>query len=136
MLPTSHIEQARELATYELEGVQLRTGDIICTTDGHEGLFFGFAYLALGMLVPGPIDHNVMYVGPGPRFVEAGIRGPIVFTLHDGKWGGLRSAVHRLLLDRLYGVADPTAGRGLSEQQERRARLAAADYCLLQARIG
>jgi hypothetical protein len=124
------------LSTYQLDGITLRTGDIICTTDGQEGALFGLAYRLLGMLVPGPIDHLALYVGPGPRCVEAGVRGPIIYNLAGHRWHAARMVTRRLLLDRLYGVADPTAERGLSEEQARRIRLGAAEYCLRQAHAG
>jgi cell wall-associated NlpC family hydrolase len=119
--------------SYELHGMYLQTGDIICSSDGAERMLFNQAYRALGMLVPGPVDHVAVYVGPGPRCVESGPFGVISFDIHDQGWEADLMWSQRKIADTFYGVAYPLAGRGLSAEEETRIRLEAAAYCLRQA---
>ncbi len=66
---------------YEIAGLPVQTGDILCTTVGDEKLWPGLAWRAFGALVPGPIDHMALYVGPGGRCVESGPAGVVVYDL-------------------------------------------------------
>lgn len=116
-----------------IDGLPVRTGDIICTQDGAADSLVGRLWHALGHLVPGEIDHVILYVGPGGRCVEAGARGVIVFEVPEGPWSARHMANSRLLYDTLVGVADPLAGRGLSPDDEERVRAGVAAYCLEQA---
>jgi uncharacterized protein YycO len=124
--------------TYTIEGVPLRTGDIICTANGAvtEGVMnkvAGTLYHALGMVVPGEVDHIAMYIGPGGRCVEAGARGVITFDVYDGRWDAQRMHAKRWLLDTFYGIAYPLHERGLSANKEAAIREDVARFCLEQA---
>jgi hypothetical protein len=116
-----------------IAGLPVRTGDILCTRDGADGSLVGRLWQALGHLVPGEIDHAILYVGPGGRCVEAGARGVIVFEVPDGPWSAEHMADERLLHDTLVGVADPLAERDLPPEEEARIRAGVAAYCLEQA---
>lgn len=112
-------------------GLHVKTGDILCTRDGAERQgWLGFFWRLVGYLVPGPIDHVILYVGPDGRCVEAGGRGVIDFVMPHEQWDA--GAVHdqRLLVDTLVGVSYPLRGITLSPAEEERIRTAVADYCL------
>lgn len=117
---------------HTFEGIPVRTGDIICTSDGGEGGVYGALWQALGTLVPGPIDHCAIYIGPGGRCVEAGARGVIAFDMADA-WDAAAAHDTRWLLDTFFGVAYPLAGRGFAGGDEERIRAGVAEYCLAQA---
>jgi len=122
------------VCSYEIAGLSVQTGDILCTTVGDETLLSGLAWRAFGALVPGPIDHMALYVGPGGRCVESGSAGVVVYDVLDRDWGTQPMAREQgWLTDTLYGVAYPLAGRGLSAEKEAIIRCAVADYCLAQA---
>ncbi|NWF81453.1 MAG: hypothetical protein HXY37_15635 [Chloroflexi bacterium] len=116
-----------------IEGVPVCTGDIICTADGVDAGILGQLWRALGYIVPGEIDHAVLYLGPGGRCVEAGGRGVIVFTMPAGRWDAAALFAERWLLDRFVGIADPLAGRGLAAADGLRIRGEVAAYCTAQA---
>jgi hypothetical protein len=116
-----------------LNGIPLTTGDVVCTSDGAYGVRWGDLWRLLGALVPGPIDHVAIYVGPGGRFVESGARGVIAFEMPGPRWDAETLAGERLLVDTLYGVANPLGGRKLARAAEKRVRAAVARYCLAQA---
>jgi hypothetical protein len=119
--------------TFQIEDLTLQTGDIICTMNGKPDILPGEFWRLVGRLVPGDVDHVVMYVGPGGRCVEAGSRGVITFEVPDKNWDTERMARERgLLFDTFYGVASPLEGRQLSEEEEERLRLAVAEYALSQ----
>jgi hypothetical protein len=119
---------------YEIAGVSVQTGDILCTTVGDETLLSGLVWRAFGAFVPGPIDHMALYVGPDGRCVESGPAGVVVFDVSHRTWGAQPMARERgWLTDTLYGAAYPLAGRGLSAEEEATIRCAVADYCLAQA---
>jgi hypothetical protein len=117
---------------HSFHGIPLRTGDVICTSDGGDGGVYAALWQALGTLVPGPVDHCLLYVGPGGRCVEAGARGVIAFDMAD-PWDAPGRHDTRWLLDTFYGVAYPLAGRSLSITEEERVRAGVATYCLAQA---
>ncbi|NTU80111.1 MAG: hypothetical protein HGA45_12015 [Chloroflexales bacterium] len=119
-----------------IEGVLVRTGDIICTANGVEAGVLGRLWQALGSIVPGEIDHAVLYLGPGGRCVEAGARGVIVFAMPEGRWAAEEALAERWILDTFVGVADPLASRGLPPEEERRVRVEVARYCEAQAGAG
>jgi hypothetical protein len=122
---------------YEIAGLSVQTGDILCTTVGDESLLSGLVWRAFGALVPGPIDHMALYVGPGGRCVESGPAGVVVYDTLERNWGAQPMARERgWLTDTLYGVAYPLAGRGLSDEEEAGIRCAVAGYCLAQAAAG
>src|SRR5512143_3661476 len=119
--------------TYQIEGLTLQTGDILCTMNGKPDILPGEFWRLVGRLVPGDVDHVVIYTGPAARSVEAGSRGVITFDLPGATWDTERMAAQRgHLFDTLYGVASPLDGLDLSEEDETRLRQAVAAYALAQ----
>jgi len=119
--------------TYQLEGLTLQTGDVICTMNGKPDILPGEFWLLVGRLVPGDVDHVAVYVGPNGRCVESGSRGVITFDVCDGIWDTECMARERgLLFDTLYGVSYPLSGREFSEDDEIHIRMKVAQYCLAQ----
>lgn len=106
-----------------INGLPVCTGDIICTTDGSAATTMGKIWQALGLLVPGEVDHAALYLGPGGRCVEAGARGVVLFDVPEERW----------LVDTLVGVAYPLADRDAPGLNDEHLRAAVADYCMLQA---
>lgn len=120
--------------TYRINGLLVQTGDIICTTDGERGIIPGEFWRLIGKLVPGAVDHIVIYVGPRGRCVEAGAKGVITFEVEGNTWVAREMTEQRgPLIDTFYGVAYPLGGKGYSEEEEAQIRSSVADYCLAQA---
>jgi hypothetical protein len=116
------------------DGIPVRSGDILCTQDGDASAgLFGQIWRALGKLLPGEIDHCLIYLGPGGRCIESGARGVILFEMPGETWSSASLAKQRLLLDSLVGVAYPLDGRGLSEDEESRIRQEVISFCLERA---
>jgi cell wall-associated NlpC family hydrolase len=119
--------------TYQIEGIPLQTGDIICTMNGKPDILPGQFWWLVGRLVPGDVDHVAIYTGPEGRCVEAGAHGVIKFTVFKGQWDAQRMARRRgHLFDTFYGIASPLDGLGLPEDEEHILREKAAEYCLAQ----
>ena len=119
--------------TYEIEGLALQTGDIICTMNGKPDILPGEFWRLVGRLVPGDVDHVALYLGPDGKCIEAGTRGVITFNVPRGHWDTERMALQRgLLFDSFYGVASPLDGLGLPEEEEHELRATVATYCLAQ----
>lgn len=119
--------------TYQIEGVALQTGDIICTMNGKPDILPGEFWRLIGRLVPGDVDHVAIYIGPNGRCVESGARGVITFDVPGGAWNTERMARQRgLLFDTFYGVAAPLDGMQASENEEFEMRTRLAEYCLAQ----
>ena len=119
--------------TYQIEDLVLQTGDIICTRNGKPDILPGEFWLLVGMLVPGDVDHVVVYLGPGGRCIEAGSRGVNGFHVHDGVWDAEQMTDERgVLIDTLYGVASPLEGLQLAEDEEMHMRMKVAEYCVAQ----
>jgi cell wall-associated NlpC family hydrolase len=119
--------------SYQIEDLELQTGDIICTMNGKPDILPGEFWLLVGRLVPGDVDHVAIYVGPKGRCVESGSRGVITFEVHGQAWDTEFMARERgLLFDTLYGVSYPLAGMGLTPEREREMRAMVARYCLAQ----
>lgn len=119
--------------TYQIEGLALQTGDIICTMNGKPDILPGEFWRLVGRLVPGDVDHVAIYTGPDGRCVEAGARGVIKFTVFDGKWDTERMARRRgLLFDTFYGIVSPLDAMGAAEEEEYKMRMRVAQYCLAQ----
>ena len=119
--------------TYQIEGLTLQTGDIICTMNGKPDILPGEFWRLIGRLVPGDVDHVAIYVGPDGKCVEAGARGVIAFDVPHGIWDTERMAPQRgLLLDTLYGVSSPLDGLQISEDEEYALRQIVASYALAQ----
>jgi uncharacterized protein YycO len=121
---------------HAINGLKLKTGDIICTTNAGAPLAAGQFWRLVGMLIPGRVDHVAIYTGPKGRCVEAGPKGVIAYEVTNGTWDSA-ALRHRRgeLLDTLVGVAYPLHGRMLAEKEED-IREAVASYCLAQAAAG
>ncbi|OHB67454.1 MAG: hypothetical protein A2Y76_14605 [Planctomycetes bacterium RBG_13_60_9] len=121
--------------THQIDGLTVRTGDLICTSTGGKSMFTGFLWRAFGMVIPGAVDHIAVYVGPGGRCVEAGAKLRVItFDVTGNTWDESKMSKQRgPLFDALYGVAYPLAGRSLSREEEARIRRGVASYCLKQA---
>ena len=122
--------------TYQIDGLTVRTGDLICTntTEG-ESVFGGLFWRFFGTLIPGEVDHIAVYVGPGGRCVEAGAKYRVTtFNIKDNTWDFSKMIEERgPILDNLYGVAYPLAGLSLSDEEEAGIRKRVAMYCIRQA---
>ena len=119
--------------TYQIEGIAMQTGDIICTMNGKPDILPGEFWRFVGRLVPGDVDHVALYIGPNGLCVESGARGVVTFDVPKGLWDTERMALQRgLLFDTFYGVASPIDGLQVSEQEEFEMRLQVAEYCLAQ----
>jgi hypothetical protein len=135
----AHEPESVAVHTYQLDGLMVQTGDLICTsTTQGQSVFAGFLWRIFGMVIPGPVDHIAVYVGPGGRCVEAGAKLRVItFDVPANTWDEAKMARARgFLLDNLYGVAYPLAGRSLAGEEEARIRRAVASYCLRQAEAG
>lgn len=119
--------------TYQINGMTVQTGDIICTMNGKPDILPGEFWRLVGRLVPGDVDHVAIYLGPDGRCAEAGARGVITFNVPNGEWDTERMARQRgLLFDTFYGVASPLDVLGYSQEEEERLRMAIAKYALAQ----
>ena len=119
--------------TYEIEGLPLQTGDIICTMNGKPDILPGEFWRFVGRLVPGNVDHVAIFLGPDGRCIEAGTRGVITFDVPDKHWDTEHMAPQRgLLFDSFYGVASPLDGLEVAEDEEYEMRAIVAAYCLAQ----
>lgn len=119
--------------TYQIDGIALQTGDIICTMNGKPDILPGEFWRLVGRLVPGDVDHVAIYTGPQGRCIEAGAHGVIKFTVFNGEWNAERMARRRgHLFDTFYGVASPLDRLGLAEAEEHEMRTRVAQYCLAQ----
>jgi uncharacterized protein YycO len=121
--------------TYQIDGLTVRTGDLICTNTGEESVFGGLFWRLFGMLIPGEVDHIAVYVGPGGRCVEAGAKYCVTtFNIKGNTWDSSKMIEERgPILDNLYGVAYPLAGLSLSSEEEAGIRKRVAMYCIRQA---
>jgi hypothetical protein len=118
---------------YKINGVPVRSGDIICTTDGKPELLPGEFWRLIGRLLPGDVDHIAIYTGPEGRCVEAGGQGVSTFEMPDGRWESERVLHKRaLFVDSFYGIAYPLKSLQLSTAVERRMREDIVAYCLAQ----
>jgi cell wall-associated NlpC family hydrolase len=123
----------RTIYTYQIDGIAVQTGDILCTMNGKPDILPGEFWRFVGRLVPGDVDHVAIYVGPNGRCIEAAARGVIKFTVFDEHWNTGRMARRRgLLFDTFYGVVSPLDGLQASPEEETEMRIRVADYCLAQ----
>ncbi len=118
--------------TYQIYGLTVQTGDIICTMNGKPDILPGEFWRLVGRLVPGDVDHVAVYLGPNGRCVEAGAHGVVTYET-----GNTWKPEHMLegrghLIDTFYGVAYPLAGRNLSHELEEQIRSDIANFCLAQ----
>lgn len=119
---------------YTFNGLPVRTSDLICTTDGGDSIIAGQFWRLIGKLIPGDVNHVVIYVGPEGRCVEAGAKGCVItFEAKNRKWNAFEMEPQRSLIDTLYGVAYPLRDKIFSEDAEAKIRKRVADHCLAQA---
>jgi hypothetical protein len=119
--------------TYQINGMALQTGDIICTMNGKPDILPGEFWRLVGWLVPGDVDHIAIYLGPQGRCIEAGARGVVTFNVPDGHWDTEKMARQRgHLFDTFYGIASPLDALQVSEEEELQMRNAVASYALAQ----
>jgi hypothetical protein len=119
--------------TYQIEGIALQTGDIICTMNGKPDILPGEFWRLVGRLVPGDVDHVAIYLGPDGRCAEAGARGVVTFDIPNGIWNTERMAIQRgLLFDTFYGVVSPIDSLPIPEEEAFEMRSLVAAYCLAQ----
>ena len=118
--------------TYNINGLTVRTGDLICTTNGNESLGPGQFWFLVGMILPGDVDHVVVYIGPEGRCVESGAKGRVIeFDVMNNTWNANEMVDQRgPLMDTFYGVAYPLAGKHLSDEEESDIRTSIAEFCL------
>jgi len=123
---------------YEMNGLLMKTGDLICTVDKGPDILDGQFWRYIGHLVPAKVGHVAVYVGPEGRCVEAGAKGRVItFNITDHAWDASKMRDQRgEIVDALYGIACPARGRGLSESRETEVRENVARYCLAQAAAG
>ena len=134
-MSTSENYDIDEVYAYEINGIPLETGDIICTIDGNPSFLIGQFWWIVGKLIPGTVDHIAVYVGPEGRCVEAGAKGrEITFEVRENLWDALKMFEDRYIMDKLHGVAYPLARRDLRPEQIRPIRLDVGRYCLQQAK--
>ena len=119
--------------TYQLNGLQIQTGDIICTTNGTQSSLLGRFWELVGLTIPGAVDHVAIYVGPEGRCVEAAAHGVVTFEISNHRWNAEEMFAQRHLLDRLVGAAYPLAKRKLQERTIKQIRAGVAHFCLRQA---
>lgn len=119
--------------TYQINGMPIQTGDIICTMNGKPNILPGEFWRMVGRLVPGDVDHVVIYLGPDGRCAEAGARGVITFNVMNGEWNTERMARQRgMLFDTFYGIVSPLDVLGYSDEDEISMRTTIAQYVLAQ----
>ena len=118
---------------YKFNGVSVQSGDIICTTDGKPELLPGEFWRLIGRLLPGEVDHIVIYTGPKGRCVEAGGQGVSTFEMPGERWESEQVMFQRaLFLDTFYGVVYPLRRLKLATAAEERMREDIVTYCLAQ----
>jgi hypothetical protein len=117
---------------YTIDGLTVRTGDLICTTNGNRSVGPGQFWFLIGVILPGDVDHIVVYIGPGGRCVESGAKGRVIeFNVMNNTWNANEMVDQRgPLIDTFYGVAYPLAGRQLSDEEESDIRSSVAEFCL------
>ena len=122
---------------YKINGLTVRTGDIICTADGAANTDIrGQFWRLLGKIIPGDVDHIIVYVGPNGRCVEAGAKGKVItFEIIGNTWDFQKMIGQRGIIDTLYGIAYPLQGKNLNETDITGIRESVARYCLKQAEL-
>jgi hypothetical protein len=121
------------LHSFHLAGLNVQTGDVICTMNGKPDILPGEFWRLVGRLVPGEVDHVAIYLGPGGLCAESGSRGVILFEIPGETWDAEAMAAQRgHLFDELYGIAYPVEGRGYVPEEQALIRQEVAAFCLKQ----
>jgi len=84
----------------KIEVVNLQTGDLICTTNGSDLILAGQFWWLIGCLIPGDVDHIVVYIGPEGRCIEAGAKGVSEFIVPNHRWDANQLFKTRRFVDR------------------------------------
>jgi hypothetical protein len=128
-------EEVTDVHSYEINGVLVQTGDLICNTNGDNTAIAGAVWRLIGLMIPGAVDHTVIYVGPEGRCVEAGAKLKVItFNVPDGEWKADEMTDERgPLYDTFYGVVYPLENSGKSPEEIVQARIGIANYCIEQA---
>jgi len=66
--------------------LRIETGDLLCMAGGDQDDMQGQFWRVLGTLLPVPIDHIVIYLGPDARHIEAGPKGVGLFEMAGSSW--------------------------------------------------
>jgi hypothetical protein len=111
-----------------IENRKVKTGDIISTKDGNNSIY-ALGFKVLGELIPGTVDHTVMYIGPNGLCVESGLAGVIAFNVGT-KWDSEDMFAKRGLIDTFYAASSVLAGKGLSTEKEEDIRNFVRGYVL------
>ncbi len=120
--------------SYSINGIPVQTGDVICVSDGGAPVLAGQFWRLLGKLIPGDIDHVIVYIGPDGRCVESGPKGVVTFTVESGSWDTLAMRKQRHgIIDSFYGISYPLMRDDLSDSRQTEIREGVASYCLGQA---
>lgn len=122
--------------SHVINGIPAKTGDLICTADGHgEQVLAGQFWRFIGLLIPGEVDHVAVYIGPGGLCIESGPKGVVEFTVPQGNWDSASMKDERGgLLDTFIGIANPIGSRAPGAK-EAGIRESVAQYCKAQARL-
>jgi len=110
------------LFEYELDGIPLQTGDLICTRDGSDTILAGEFWKIIGTLIPGEVDHVAVYLGPKGA---ASRRDRTACSCSRSRTGvGCGSMFQkRGIVDQLHGVAFPLRKRKLGIEATQRMRI-------------
>ena len=71
---------------FHFNGLPVKTGDVICTANGKPDILPGEFWRLIGRLLPGEVDHIVIYLGPQGRCAESGSLGVITFEMPGMRW--------------------------------------------------
>lgn len=113
---------------YTVNGRRVKSGDVLSTSDGTHSIY-SVGYMALGKLIPGEVDHSILYVGPDGLCVEAGIYGVITFNAaHD--WNSEEMFADRCMLDTFRAASSVVVNRGFSIEKETAIRSFVRAYAL------
>jgi hypothetical protein len=124
----------RKIYQWEWNGVELKTGDLICTEVGDLKSIDGGLSIFIGMIIPGPHDHIAIYTGPDGRFIEACPNGVIEACMDNSKWDAKKLFSSRGFIDHLAGAVYPLSGNNGAVGDETTIRLGIANYC--QSQVG
>ena len=83
--------------TYQIDGLTLQTGDIICTMNGKPDILSGEFWRLIGRLVPGDVDHVAICVKPQNVKGELHVEHP-----HGTDALTLKDKQHPLIIRKLF----------------------------------
>ncbi len=128
--------EVKEIHSYIIDGLPLQTGDIICTVDGGDQIVSGQFWRLVGKLIPGAVDHIIIYTGPNGLCVEANGEGVVTIEVTNNTWDSMALLDKRGgLIDSLYGIVYPLQNIEVQESRIEEIRLEVAEYCLRQASL-